>query len=290
MSIKLEGVTKTFGKTCALDRVSVTFADGKIYGLLGNNGAGKSTMLNLITDRYRPDGGSITVDGAPVQDNDAVLGSIMLVGEQNFFPDGWSVRRAFKAAKVLDAGFELDYALALAKKFGLNAKKKIESLSTGYGTIFRVILALASSAQYLLLDEPVLGLDAQNREMFYRELMDNYGKNPRTFIISTHLIAEVENMIEEAVIVCDGHILQAAPAAELVADAYTVTGAAGVVDAYLVGKTVLASHSIGGLKSATLRGKLEGSAPAGLEFGHPGLQDYFISLMEKQQQRQEAAL
>lgn len=291
MSIELKNISKSFGKTQALDNVSVCFESGKIYGLLGNNGAGKSTMLNLITDRYRPDAGagSITVDGEAVRDNDAALGKLMLVGEQDFFPEGWAVRRAFKAAATLDAGFDMPYAMALCAKFDLNVKKKVESLSTGYGTIFRVILALASGAQYLLLDEPVLGLDAQNREMFYRELMSNYAEKPRTIIISTHLIAEVENMIEDAVILCDGKVVQAAPVASLVADAYTVTGAAAAVDTFVAGKTLLAAHTLGGLKTATVQGAVQSEIPAGLEIGHPGLQDYFISLMEKRQQQKEAA-
>lgn len=288
MAIQLEKVTKKFGKTTALDSVSAVFGGQKIYGLLGNNGAGKSTLLNLITDRCRPDEGRVTLDGESVKNNDAALGRVFLVGEQNFFPEGYAVRRAFRIAARMDAGFDADYAEALSQKFGLKTRQKIDALSTGYATIFRIILALASNADHLLLDEPVLGLDAQHRELFYRELMANYAKKPRTIVISTHLIAEVENLIEDAVILYEGKVLQAAPAADLLADAYTVSGPAAAVESYLKGRRVLAASGLGGLKTATVRGTPD-ELPQGLELGRPGLQDYFISLMESEAASKEGA-
>ena len=172
--------------------------------------------------------------------------------------------------------------MQLAAKFGLNTRQKITALSTGYASIFRLILALTVDADYLLLDEPVLGLDAQHRDMFYRLLMEKYTDDPCTVILSTHLIGEVENMVEQAVIINNGRIIRDAPVEELLRDTYTVTGPCSRVDEFTAGKTLLSEHSIGGIKSANIQGQAD-SVPEGLELSPMKLQDYFISLMDSEE-------
>ncbi len=284
MSIEIKNVTKNFGDTRALDNVSLTFGDDKIYGLLGNNGAGKSTLLGILTDRLYPTNGSVLVDGEVVTNNDSALGKIFLVAEQNLFPEDMAVRKAFDAAQLFYPSFDRAYADNLAVKFGLNTKKKIKALSTGYASIFRLILGLSANTPYLLFDEPVLGLDAQHRDMFYRLLMEKYGENPCTIVISTHLIAEAADLIEHAAIIRDGRILKDCPREELTTDVYSVSGPMGLVDAYISGKHVLTSNMLGGLKTACVQGQ-SGTLPEGLELSRVNLQDYFISLMEEEDKK-----
>ncbi|MEG2037629.1 MAG: ABC transporter ATP-binding protein, partial [Ruthenibacterium sp.] len=178
--------------------------------------------------------------------------------------------------------FDMAYAEALAEKFKLNPKKKIASLSTGFASIFRLVLALSAGTPYLLLDEPVLGLDAQNRDLFYRLLLEHYAKKPCTIVISTHLIEEIAGMIEQAVIIREGEILKNAPVEELLAEACTISGPAAAVDAFLAGKRVLCVRNLGGLKSACVQGAAEAALPAGLERTALHLQEYFISLMQEE--------
>lgn len=284
MAIEITNVTKDFGDVRALDGVTLRFGEDKIYGLLGNNGAGKSTLLSLITDRLHETNGTVTVDGKPVRNNDAALGKLFLVSEQNLFPDEMTVKRAFDTAGFFYPDFDRGYAEALAKKFGLKPKQKIKALSTGYASIFRLVLGLSVNTPYLLLDEPVLGLDARHRDMFYRALMEKYGESPCTIVISTHLIAEAAELIEHAVIIRDGKILRDCPAAELTAAAYTVSGPAGLVDVWLKDRHVLTEHSLGGLKTACVQGVPE-ALPEGLELSRVNLQDYFISLMEEEDRK-----
>jgi len=282
MSIEVKNLTKVYGDTVALDRVSTTFGGDQIYGLLGNNGAGKTTLLSIISDRQCPTGGAVFVDGEPVQNNDSALGRIFMVGEQNLFPDNMRVHKGFDAAQLFYPGFDRAYAEAAAQKFGLNTKKKIKSLSTGYASIFRLILGLSVSTPYVIFDEPVLGLDAQHRDMFYRMLMERYGTHPATFILSTHLIAEVAGLIGHTVIIRGGRIIKDAPTESLTAEAYSVSGPANKVDGYLVGKNVLSVNTLGGLKTASVQGQPESCLPEGLELSQLNLQDYFISLMEEE--------
>ena len=180
--------------------------------------------------------------------------------------------------------FDSEYADALAEKFGLDKKKRVKALSTGYSSIFRLILGLAANTRYLLFDEPVLGLDAQHRDMFYRALMEKYAERPCTVVISTHLIAEAADLIEHAVIIRNGRILKDCASEEILAGAYSVSGPAALVDKYAEGRHVLSSNAIGGLKTASLQGE-RGTLPEGLEFSEINLQDYFISLMEDEDKK-----
>lgn len=284
MAIKLQGVTKRFGGTTAVDDVSLTLQDGVIYGLLGNNGAGKTTLLSLITNRIFPDAGTILVDGDPVCNNDTALGKIIMMGEQNLYPDGCKVGRAFALAAQFYPLFDRKYAIELAKRFGLNMKSKIEALSTGYAAIFRDIIALAANTPHVLLDEPVLGLDAQHRDMLYKEIIALYAENPRTFVISTHLIAEVAGLVEHTVIIDRGRILRDAPTEELLAGVRNLTGPRAAMEEATRNCTVLSRTVLGGLETAcvSLPGRDLGelALPAGVEAAPVNLQDYFIACME----------
>lgn len=286
MGIEIKNVSKSFGSTRALDQVSLSIAEGKIYGLLGNNGAGKTTLLNIITNRLYPDNGEVLIDGGLVADNDRALGKVFLMGEQNLYPDDMRVNKAFAVTRLFYPNFNIQYANELACRFELNTKKKITSLSTGYASIFRFVLALSVNTPYLLLDEPVLGVDAQHRDMFYKLLIEKYSENPCTILISTHLIQEVANLIEHALIIKNGRIIKDMPREELLESGYTVSGPAALVTSYLSGRKVLSVSSLGGLKTACVQGKAESDdLPAGLELGHLGLQDYFISLMNEEENK-----
>ena len=139
MAIEFQHITKTFGDTRALEDVTVTFEEGKIYGLLGDNGAGKSTLLNVLTGRLAPDGGTVTVDGERA-DSDAALGKLFLAGDANLYPDDMKVKRALDTAALFYPDFDRKYAEDLARQFELPLDRKISRLSTGYGSIFRLVL------------------------------------------------------------------------------------------------------------------------------------------------------
>lgn len=283
MPIEVKNLTKRFGEMEALKDVSVTFEEGKIYGLLGNNGAGKSTLLNVISGRLEPTAGEVLIDGGQ-RERDSALGKLFLMGDGNFFPEDMRVKTAFKLAAQFYPTFDLAEANRLAEQFELKQKMKINKLSTGYSSIFKLILALAANTPYILLDEPVLGLDAQHRDMFYKLLLEKYAANGCTVIFSTHLIFEAANLVEQAVIIRKGEVLKDAPTEALTAGAFTVSGPVGAVDGYLAGKTVLNETVIGGLKTAAVEGE-PGELPAGLERSGLNLQDYFIALMEQEDRK-----
>ena len=285
MAIEFQHVSKRFGDTRALEDVTLTLEGGKIYGLLGSNGAGKSTLLNVLAGRLQPEEGTVTVDGEPA-DSDAALGKLFLAGDTNLYPDGMKVRRALNMAELFYPDFDREYAEDLASQFGLPLNRQINGLSTGYASIFRLVLALSVNTPYVLFDEPVLGLDARHRDLFYKLLVQKYAENPScTVVLSTPLIGEAADLIEHTVIIRRGRILRDAPTEELTAGCFQVSGPAGAVDSWAAGRDVFASSALGGLKIVCVRDGEAADLPAGLERRRMGLQEYFISLMEKEEAR-----
>lgn len=274
-------VSKNFGDIKALDQVSLSFEEGKIYGLLGRNGAGKTTLLNCITGRLFPTGGEVHVEGEKALENEKALRKIFYMGQQELYPEEMTVNKVFYWTKQFYGGFDLEYAQALCKKFGLNPKQKTSKLSTGYRSIYKLITALAVDVPYVLLDEPVLGLDAGHREMFYRELLENYGEKPRTIVLSTHLIEEAASLLEEVIILHNGKVMCHKTCEELLQSGYTVSGRQSEVDAFIAGKKVLSQQSIGGLKTAVIYGKVEKDMPQTLETGRMDLQKLFVAMTEE---------
>lgn len=275
--IELKNLTKYYKDTKALEDVTLTIEYGRIYGLLGRNGAGKSTMVNLISNRIFPTSGEIYVDGEPSIENDKALRKIFTMSEHNLLPVDKKFRDSVKIVKMFYPELDEQYAFALADKFELDVKKKLMGLSTGYSSIAKLIIALASGADYIFFDEPVLGLDANHRELFYKELIDRYANTGSTFIISTHLIDECASLIEKAIIIDKGRLITADDTERIMENSYTVTGPAELVDKYIIGRTVVGSDTVGGIKSAYVKGKAE-NVPQGLEISKASLQSLFIQM------------
>lgn len=277
--IEVKNISKQFKETQALKDVSLEFKEHKIYGLLGRNGAGKSTLLNIITNRIFADGGAVFIDGKPAMENDEALQKVYMMSEKTYYPEGMKIKEVIQWSKVFYPDFDEERAKDLAQKFGLNLNKKVKSLSTGYHSIFKIVIALSVNTPYVLLDEPILGLDANHRDMFYRELLEGYSKNPCTFVISTHLIEEVSNVIEEIIIIKDGEIIRNQSCESLLRAGYSVSGKASDVDQYIAGKEVLSIDVLGGLKTAYILGTLsKETLPDTLEPSKLDLQKLFIQL------------
>lgn len=286
--IEIKNLRKEYDNNLVLDNISLVFEENKVYGLLGRNGAGKTTLLNIITNRIFQDDGTVEVDGENIRENDKALEKIYFMTEKNLFPEGYKVKDVFKWTKEFYPNFNMEYALELAKKFDLDIGKKIKSLSTGYNSIAKIITAMASGAEVIILDEPVLGLDANHRELFYKELMKDYIENPKTVILSTHIIEEVSSLIENVVILNDRKIISSAEAEALLDKAYTVSGISSNVDKYIEAKEVVNIESLTNFKAATILGNLSTedkklSQELDLEISKVELQKLFIYLTSKEE-------
>lgn len=280
--IELKGVTKRYRDLLALDNVSCSFAPGKIYGLLGRNGAGKSTLINIVANRIFPDGGEVLIDGIPARENIAVHDKLFCMSETDLYDGDLKVSEHFRWTKRFYDGFDPDKALALSRAFQLDAEKRFKALSKGYQSIFKLVVALSLDVPYVIFDEPVLGLDANHRELFYSLLLKAFEAGGRTLIIATHLIEEVSNIIEEVVLIDKGKVLLQENVQALLESGYSVSGPAGDVDGYCAGKNVLGADALGGLKIAYVLGEKAALPPGSrLQLSAMNLQSLFIKLTEK---------
>lgn len=252
-AIEARNLTKYYGGTRALDGATFSVEQGRVVGLLGRNGAGKTTLLNIFANKLFATSGEALVFGGPAAENAAAQSRVFYMTEKNLYPYGMRVRDAFRWTGEFYPGFDAAYANALAAKFKLDTRKKVKALSTGYMSIFKAVQALASGAELLLFDEPVLGLDANHRMLFYRELIARLSERPCTVIISTHLIDEVADVLEEAVVIDRGRILLHESVEEMLRRACAVSGEASAVGNFTAGRHVVATEAMGRYKTATLR-------------------------------------
>ncbi len=284
--IKISGLVKIYGSNKVLDNISLEFEAGKIYGLLGRNGAGKTTLLNCITNRVFFNSGEIIVDGESAIENDVALSKIYFMTERDLLPTEYKIKDIFKWTKDFYKDFDVDYAKKLSELFELNIDKKLGSLSTGYNSICKIIITLASNAEVLIFDEPVLGLDANHRELFYSELLKVYEKNESTIILSTHIIEEISDLIEYVAIIKDGKVLKCNSVESLTSECYAVSGKSDKVDEYVKYKKILSEEVLGEFKKVTIDGKRsnEDSMKVNeldLEISKVELQKLFVNLTSK---------
>lgn len=277
MKLCCHDLTRKFGDTVALNRVNLCLEEPKICGLLGRNGAGKTTLLRLMTNYIQPNEGSITMDERNLWENEKALQQIFFVTENSYFGE-------MTAQKLIDfmAGaypnFDKEQCLAYAKRFELNLNKKYPTLSTGYKSVLRAILALSAHTPFLFLDEPTLGMDAFHRELFYKLLIESYSEAPSCILLSTHLIGEVEGLLENVIILDHGKVLIDESAEKLLSQGYCVSGRISEVDDYCSGKKVIGSNSIGGLKTAAILGE-HTAVPDTLDVTGLSLQQLFVQLV-----------
>jgi len=216
-------------------------------------------------------------------ENDNVQAKIFCMAEKNIYPVNMKVKDGIKWTKEFYPKFNTKYAYELANSFELNTDKKIKDLSTGYNSVFTLILGLASGASVILFDEPVLGLDANHRELFYRELIANYIEQPKTIVISTHLIDEIAEVLEEIIIIKDGEIILSEPVDKVLLLGYKVSGDCTKVDKFALHKNVIREETMGRFKAATVYQNLdnvdkESIELLGLEIATVKLQELIISL------------
>ncbi|MGI6256721.1 MAG: ABC transporter ATP-binding protein [Anaerovoracaceae bacterium] len=280
--IEINHVTKYYGKVAALKNASLSFDHGKIYGLLGRNGAGKSTLINIIVNRIFAQEGDVTIDGHPAKENIGVQEKIYCMSESDLYDPHMRVAQHFRWTSRFYDNFDLDKAFAIAAKFNLDTGKKVKALSKGYKSIFKLAIALALDVPYLIFDEPVLGLDANHRELFYDLLLKDYEANPRTIILATHLIEEVANIVEEVVLIDQGEILLQETVETLLQNGYSVSGMAEDVDAFCQGKNIIGQDDLGRLQLAYILGERTPLPPnSNLHISGMNLQKLFVKLTEK---------
>ncbi|SDP93052.1 ABC-2 type transport system ATP-binding protein [Lentzea jiangxiensis] len=285
MRVDVQGLTVRYGDVTAVDDMSFSLQGNKIYGLLGRNGSGKTSLMSALAGYRRPVG-SVQLDGAPVFENAAALRQVCLVRHSAHAAD-----KGDKVSYVLEYGaawrdtWDNGYALELVELFKIPLGTKVGELSLGQRSALGVVIGLASRSPLTMLDESHLGMDTPTRYAFYDTLLHDFMEHPRTIIISTHLIEELSSLLEEVLIIDAGRLVLQEEADVLRSRGTEVTGNASDVDEFTAGLTVLSSRSLGRTKAAMVYGALADdqlvrARQLGLELGPIALQDLFVHLTE----------
>ncbi|KRM79909.1 abc transporter, atp-binding protein [Lapidilactobacillus dextrinicus DSM 20335] len=275
-------IQKKYRRHQVLKNISFTLEPEKIYGLLGRNGVGKSTLLRIINNRTFADSGEVILDGQSVVDNEAVQRRFYLMSDADFYPSGMKAKQAFQWLSQLYGTFDWTYSEHLVAAFGLDVNQKIAKLSTGYLTIFKLIVALCLPVEFIFLDEPVLGLDANNRELFYSELLSTYEDRPRTFVIVTHLIEEIAHLIEHVLIIDEGVVTKDCDVTLLMNQAHVISGPQTAVRDFTQGLRVLARKHLGEIEMAYVLGELpRDTRTSTVSIQQMSLQELFVYLTDK---------
>ena len=199
----------TFGYTpsvCVLDAFSLDFADGGVYGLLGKNGTGKSTLLYLITGLLRPQKGLVEIDGVEASLRKAdMLADMFIVTEEYDLP-AISLKNYVKALKPFYPRFSDELLEKCLREFEMDTDVNLGALSMGQKKKVYICIALAANTKYLLLDEPTNGLDIVSKSLFRKVVVAGMSED-KTVIISTHQVHDVEHLLDHVVIVDRNRVL-----------------------------------------------------------------------------------
>ncbi|WIY84016.1 ABC transporter ATP-binding protein [Propionimicrobium sp. PCR01-08-3] len=291
--IEVKNLTKRYKETLAVDDVSFTMEKNAIYGLLGRNGAGKTTVMSILTAQNFATSGDVRIYGEHPYENPRVLARMCFVREGQKYPDDATATHAFKMARLFYPHWDQDFAEELIEDFQLPMKTRIKKLSRGQLSAVGVIIGLASRAEITFFDEPYLGLDAVARQTFYDRLLADYAEVPRTIVLSSHLIDEVANLLEHVIVIDAGRIMMDEATDELRDRAVTVTGASSAVDRFAAGRDVLHRESLGSVSSVTVLGKVSESeraelAAEGIDIGPVSLQQLIVRTSQRSADQRSA--
>lgn len=203
MMLECRELTKWFGTKEAVAGLTLNLDKGKIYGLLGENGSGKTTWMKMVAGLTKPGRGEILYEGHPIGWRDKT--SIAYMATEPFFYDFMKVSDVGEYYEAFFDDFDRKKYEETTKAMGLEPDMKVRNLSSGMSAKLKLAATLARKAELYLLDEPLNGIDYKAREEIISLILEKAdGEN--TFVISTHLLEEVESFIEYAIFIKDGHL------------------------------------------------------------------------------------
>jgi ABC-2 type transport system ATP-binding protein len=214
--VELSRVTRQFGTKTALDDLSLTVPRGGVFGLIGGNGAGKTTVIKHILGLLKAQTGSVRVFGLdPVANPVGTLGRIGYLSENRDLPDWMSVGQLMRYTQAFFPNWDENYAEELRQAFDLDANARIKTLSRGQRARAGLLIALAHRPELLVLDEPSSGLDPVVRRDILGAIIRTIADEGRTVLFSSHLLDEVERVADRVAIIHQGRILLTAPMEEI---------------------------------------------------------------------------
>ena len=248
--LELQNVTKTFDDFIALNDLSMTVPKGAVYGLVGPNGAGKSTAIRCIVGAYHPDYGSITLDGQPIYENPTVKARIGAIPDEIFYFPSATLEDMKKYYKGIYPSFDDALFEKLYEAFQLPKKTQIRRFSKGMQKQAAFHLTLCQRPDFLVLDEPVDGLDPVMRRQVMSLILSEVAQNETTVLISSHNLRELEDICDHVGIMDHGKMLLQRSLEDMQGNTVKLQLVGPVPD----GLTILHETGSGRLKTLIVRG------------------------------------
>lgn len=202
--LNCQNLSKNYGGVLALNNVTLTLPEGKIIGLLGPNGSGKTTLLKIVAGLLTPTAGYAAVDGKKIGTETKAL--VSYLPERNYLPNWMTVTDCLNYFQDFFQDFDRARAVEMLQKLHVPEKARMVTLSKGTREKVQLVLVMSRRARLYLLDEPIGGVDPATRDYILETIVRNYDEKA-TILISTHLIADVEKVLDEFIMLKEGRVM-----------------------------------------------------------------------------------
>ncbi|RFB09638.1 ABC transporter ATP-binding protein [Bacillus sp. HNG] len=244
-AIDVNNVSKLYGDMKALDHLTFTIKPNTITGVIGRNGAGKTTLLKIIAGFYPVSSGEVHVFSENPFNNLKISSNLIFVDDNMVFSPWLNLAEILKAS----AGFYPNWDDQLAKRlfdyFDLNPKQHHHHLSKGMKSTFNMIIGLSARCPITIFDEPTTGMDAAIRKDFYKALLKDYIAHPRTILFSSHLLNEIDSILENVLLIRNGSVVLHEPNDDLKEFAVGLRGKTDVIEQVTKGMEVIYVEDFG---------------------------------------------
>ncbi|MCM3664911.1 ABC transporter ATP-binding protein [Mesobacillus subterraneus] len=257
--IQMREINKTFEKHPAINDVNLTIEKGSIYGLIGSNGAGKTTVIKLLAGIYKQDSGEVLLNGTSIYENEQLKAKLFYISDQPYFFPQYTVKQMAQFYKSIYPSWNESRFIKLAEVFEFSMNKKIQTFSKGVQRQAAFWLALSAMPEILILDEPMDGLDPVARKKVKNLLIQDVADREMTILISSHNLREIEDICDHIGILHNGALLLEKDLDDLKSDIHKVQVAyKGDPPAYLEDNLkVLHCEKRGSVMLCIIRGKEE---------------------------------
>ena len=202
--IVCRGLSKAYGRKIALSGVDLEVGRGRIVGLLGPNGSGKTTLIKLMCGLLQPTAGEIEIGGAAV--GPETKAQVSYLPDRMYFANWMRAVDLFDLFRDFYGDFDYEKAMAMCRSLGVEPRDRLKTMSKGTKEKVQLVLVMARKAQLCLLDEPIAGVDPAARDFILHTILTNYNEEG-TVLISTHLISDIEKVLDEAIFLKAGKVM-----------------------------------------------------------------------------------
>lgn len=286
-NIIIKNLSVKYGRKLAVDRISCQIKSGRITGLLGRNGAGKTSMLRAISGRIIPSHGSVTIGGKSIFENTDLSSRIHITVDNHSQLNKMKLGEIVELASALNPKAKPEELNSMLADYGISNKQKLGELSLGQKSLFQVGLALSSNADYMFLDEGANALDAPSRKDIYSRILKKFIELGNTMVVSTHIITEIENLVQDVIIMRSASQIISAEKDELISKYTKITGESSIFNEFVSGKDALAKERNGRISSAYMELVNAENLPEGIENESVDLESIFTALTENKGEKNE---